>query len=102
MFSTDSSGHLTNLDVAVSQTGSDRYGNDTFYFYMDGFNDFWFGFPGSSTFVEFGADAPPTTDNTTISLVSATPLPAALPLFVSGLGAVGLLSMRRKRKTRTA
>jgi hypothetical protein len=32
----------------------------------------------------------------------ATPLPAALPLFVSGLGAVGLLGWRRKRKLRAA
>ena len=29
---------------------------------------------------------------------SATPLPAALPLFASGLGALGLLGWRRKRK----
>ena len=28
----------------------------------------------------------------------ATPLPAALPLFASGLGGLGLLSWRRKRK----
>lgn len=31
--------------------------------------------------------------------VSATPLPATLPLFVGGLGAMGLLGSRRKRKT---
>jgi len=30
---------------------------------------------------------------------SATPLPAALPLFAGGLGAIGLLGWRRKRKT---
>ncbi len=30
--------------------------------------------------------------------VSTTPLPAALPLFAGGLGALGLLSWRRKRK----
>lgn len=30
--------------------------------------------------------------------VSATPLPAALPLFPSGLGALGLFGWRRKRK----
>jgi hypothetical protein len=29
-----------------------------------------------------------------------TPLPAALPLFASGLGALGFLSWRRKRKAR--
>jgi hypothetical protein len=29
---------------------------------------------------------------------SATPLPAALPLFVGGLGALGLLGWRRKKK----
>jgi hypothetical protein len=30
--------------------------------------------------------------------VQPTPLPAALPLFASGLGAIGLLGWRRKRK----
>jgi hypothetical protein len=34
--------------------------------------------------------------------VSATPLPAALPLFVTGLGALGLLGWRRKRKSAAA
>ena len=34
----------------------------------------------------------------TPSPVSSTPLPAALPLFASGLGALGLLGRRRKRK----
>ena len=29
---------------------------------------------------------------------AATPLPAALPLFATGLGAMGLLGWRRKRK----
>jgi hypothetical protein len=33
--------------------------------------------------------------------VSATPLPAALPLFATGLGALGLLGWRRKRKLAT-
>ena len=30
--------------------------------------------------------------------IAATPLPATLPLFASGLGALGLLGWRRKRK----
>ncbi len=36
------------------------------------------------------------------SSVSATPLPAALPLFASGFGALGLLGWRRKRKVLAA
>jgi hypothetical protein len=33
---------------------------------------------------------------------SATPLPATLPLFATGLGGVGLLGWRKKRKAATA
>ena len=33
---------------------------------------------------------------------TATPLPAALPLFASGLGGLGLLGLRRKRKKAAA
>ena len=33
---------------------------------------------------------------------SAVPLPAALPLFATGLGALGLLGLRRKRKANAA
>jgi hypothetical protein len=37
-----------------------------------------------------------------LEVASATPLPAALPLFVTGLGGVGLLARRRKRKAAAA
>ncbi len=37
-------------------------------------------------------------DDLTINSASATPLPAALPMFVSGLGALGLFGWPRKRK----
>ena len=35
-------------------------------------------------------------------LAAPTPLPAALPLFATGLGALGLLGWRRKRKAQAA
>ena len=38
----------------------------------------------------------------TITDTNPTPLPAALPLFASGLGALGLLGWRRKRKNAAA
>jgi hypothetical protein len=37
-----------------------------------------------------------------IASVTATPLPAALPLFAGGLGMMGLLGWRRKRKSAAA
>ena len=38
-------------------------------------------------------------DNVSVTdAVAATPLPAALPLFATGLGALGVLGWRRKRK----
>ena len=33
-----------------------------------------------------------------VAAISQTPLPAALPLFATGLGVLGLLGWRRKRK----
>jgi hypothetical protein len=38
------------------------------------------------------------TDTATFQQITATPLPAALPLFATALGGLGLLGMRRKRK----
>jgi len=37
-------------------------------------------------------------DDLSIDTASATPLPAALPLFASGIAAIGVLARRRKRK----
>jgi hypothetical protein len=37
-----------------------------------------------------------------VEVVGTTPLPAALPLFASGLGALGPLGWRRKRKAKAA
>ena len=40
-------------------------------------------------------------DNVSISIGAETPLPGALTLFVTGLGALGLLGCRRKKKAAT-
>ncbi len=37
-------------------------------------------------------------DSANIEFTAATPVPAALPLFATGLGALGLLGWRRKRR----
>ena len=54
---------------------------------------YWYGY-------DAGADAPKL--DITYSVSASTPLPAALPLFASGLGALGLLGWRRKRKAQAA
>jgi len=41
-------------------------------------------------------------DNVLLATPSQTPLPAALPLFATGLGGLGLLGWRRKRKNTAA
>jgi probable HAF family extracellular repeat protein len=45
-------------------------------------------------------DAP--CDTSPITIQAPTPLPAALPLFATGLGALGLFGWRRKRKSAAA
>ncbi len=44
----------------------------------------------------------PEVGNAQIASVATTPLPAALPLFATGLGLMGLLGWRRKRKASAA
>jgi hypothetical protein len=55
-------------------------------------HDVWINFQGLGTYN--------TGDTVTATLdFTATPLPAALPLFAGGLGALGLLGWRKKRKS---
>jgi hypothetical protein len=66
------------------------------YDYVDTYNNYG---DQLGWFVEYGYN--PAAISATISATSsadATPLPAALPLFATGLGALGLLGWRRKRK----
>jgi hypothetical protein len=55
--------------------------------------------PAFSYFIAGGLPVPDYFSGKLTADVSATPLPAALPLFVGGLSALGLLGWRRKRKT---
>ena len=55
--------------------------------------------------VVFNSPGPPANFDGTFDVTvnaTLTPLPAALPLFASGLGALGLLGWRRKRKASAA
>jgi hypothetical protein len=66
--------------------------------------------PAGATQIELGVNDDIYADNTGALLISVsansissqTPLPAALPLFATGLGALGLLGWRRKRKAALA
>jgi hypothetical protein len=53
---------------------------------------------GSSTFTTIGGSD----EEYLVTLTTATPLPAALPLLGTGLGLMGLLGWRRKRKNDVA
>jgi len=57
---------------------------------------------GSFTYAPEGAYPADTQYNGTIPQTAVTPVPAALPLFAGGLGALGLLGWRRKRKAQVA
>lgn len=46
----------------------------------------------------YSATGPDAGSSVSVTPVSATPLPAALPLFATGLGAMGLFGWRRKRR----
>ena len=88
------------------------------FFLQDITNTFGFYFAAYHSFIGFavgtftdgvigtGYDAATTlasglTVTFTAETTSATPLPAALPLFAGGLGVIGLLARRKKRKATT-
>ena len=62
-----------------------------------------YGQPGGNTFAGLGNSsltANESDSNLTFQRVSEAPLPGALPLFATGLGALGVVGWRRKRKAR--
>jgi hypothetical protein len=62
-------------------------------------NDVDFGiWHATFTIMGIQTDRPPTDEAFAVLRVNDTPLPAALPLFATGLGVLGLLGWKRKRK----
>jgi len=106
---------LDNSDSAVLNLGTDQfrfYANDTYFTNLDliftssgGVLQF---VPGSSGLRQSPNVAGAQADFSALfvgggaSPVGATPLPAALPLFASGLCALGLFGRRRRRKASIA
>jgi hypothetical protein len=82
----DSHGNLIE-DVVFYDGTNNLLTPNSFYGFSENINDI-------STLVLRG-DAIGITD---LTISTATPLPAALPLFATGLGALGLLGWRRKKK----
>jgi LPXTG-motif cell wall-anchored protein len=65
--------------------------------------DPYFSFVNSADALQYEIDfSPGITNGVPDTGVSATPLPAALPLFATSLGALGLLGWRRRRKNSLA
>jgi hypothetical protein len=103
--------------TGLSATESDLYFNYTAYIGLLGTSNFFefYDPTGTNAYLYFvGGDgsgylqaytpAPAFTDkigNEPIAEVATTPLPAALPMFSAGLGLVGWLARRKKRKTVT-
>jgi hypothetical protein len=60
------------------------------------------GINSSGQIVGYGYDSAGHTDAVLLTPVSTTPLPAALPMFLSGLGVISLFGCCRKRRVKAA
>jgi len=92
-FTVNAAGLLTGVDFSISiLTSQVSFFNLSLYIDAT--------IPADSVFSLYndGTDTGISTDLATFTPASTTPLPAALPLFATGLGALGLLGWRRKRK----
>ena len=100
-FGTPEIGSLTGPAVGSGgNTGAGGYEKSHVEYYVDG------SYLGQQAFVSCSASPANECSSfeewTQVPSVSSAPLPAALPLFASGLGALGLFGWRRKRKNAAA
>ncbi len=96
-FTTDNTGAIIWWNVQIPAELPDlQYNRIVTYDFAQ--QDFDYGHFLVGTDETYGVVVDPVTNGVWTSATSATPLPAALPLFATGLGALGLLSWRRKRK----
>lgn len=99
-FQTNASGVLTAANffgTDFSSTNTDNFGTWTNALAVNG-NAVFTDFNGLKNFIPIGANQNIANWSVSEVPVAPTPLPAALPLFASGLGALGLFGWRRKRK----
>ena len=98
---------ITNFNVIVGQTGVINVDVTSFINAQIALSNQFAGFkvvwnsPPSNDSIAFGGDGTFTSTNFPTLDVTATPLPAALPLFAGGIGLIGLLARRRKRTRQT-
>ncbi|MCP4617488.1 MAG: hypothetical protein GY844_13770 [Bradyrhizobium sp.] len=104
-FQTNASGNLTAANffgTDVSSTNTDNFGTWMNTPLVVNGNAAFADFNGLRNFIQVGANQNIANWSVSEVPVAPTPLPAALPLFVSGLGALGLLGWRRKRNVQSA
>jgi hypothetical protein len=101
-FATDASGDITEWDIAAQNStigiGSEFCTSLACLIFLGGTNAYDYAVTVSGIL----ADGTNTGGSPSDWVVTTTPLPAALPLFAGGLGAMGLLGWRRKRKNGAA
>jgi hypothetical protein len=78
--------------------GNWGHGADDAFLYSGGTYTNLTGPPGTTAIDAFGINASGQIVGAYVSNLPATPLPATLPLFATGLGALGLFGRRRKRR----
>ena len=99
-----SDGDATGGSVALTLLWSDGTDNGANWYSLSGYNYYYFTYDGATVASGQGDNVLLNSiqGETRSAAVSPTPLPPALPLFASGMAAMGLLGWRKKRKKTAA